>query len=146
MEGCPNGIQPLRLVSQGSLIFTSQETWNKSQEVLKAVHTELCWTHTRMWMVWHSDVSSLLSRTSRYSSESLEETSILDVAWNEMVGRSAQVWEKIVNCRSVVSEQLDEWEEIELAFGQVNHDIPDNLVSDADLEVENGPNVEWVHL
>ena len=99
-----------------------------------------------MWMVWHSDVSSLLSRTSRYSSESLEETSILDVAWNEMVGRSAQVWEKIVNCCSVVSEQLDEWEEIELAFGQVNHDIPDNLVADADLEVENGPNLEWVHL
>lgn len=63
-----------------------------------------------------------------------------------MVGRAAQVWENIVNCHSVVSEQLDEWEEIELGFGQVDHDIPDNLVIDADLEVENAPNFEWVHL
>ncbi|KAG0147185.1 hypothetical protein CROQUDRAFT_132717 [Cronartium quercuum f. sp. fusiforme G11] len=83
MNGCPNGIQPLQLVFQGSFIFTSWETWKKSQEVLKAVHTKLCWAHTYMWMVWHSDVSSLLSRTSGYLSESLEETSNLHVAWKD---------------------------------------------------------------
>lgn len=63
-------------------------------------------------MIWHSDVSSLLSKTSRYTYESVEETSNLDAAWQAMVQRSAQVWEKIVNVHSVFSANLDEWEEI----------------------------------
>ena len=35
---------------------------------------------------------------------------------------------------------------MELPFSQVNHNIPDHLVTDVDLEVENGPNLEWVPL
>ncbi|KAG0149677.1 hypothetical protein CROQUDRAFT_131077 [Cronartium quercuum f. sp. fusiforme G11] len=63
------------------------ETWKKSQEVLEAVWAVIFWAHTCMWRIWHSDVLPPPSRTSRYSSESLEETSNSDVAWKEVVVR-----------------------------------------------------------
>ncbi len=134
------------MVFCGNVIFTSPERWKESQEVLKAVHNELQSTLTRLWMIWHSDVSSLLSKTSRYTYESVEETSNLDAAWQAMVQRSARVWEKIVNVHSVFSTNLDEWEKIKLHFARGDHDVPVDLATDIVLEVEDNLNSEWVHL
>ena len=129
-----------------NFIFASPERWIEIQEVLKAVHNELQSTLTGLWMVWHSDVSLILSKTSRYTYESVEETSNLDAAWQEMIQRSAQVWKKIVNGHSVFSTNLDEWEKIELHFARVDHDVPVDLGTDIDLEVDNNLNFRWVHL
>ena len=134
------------MVFCGNVIFTSPERWKESQEVLKAVHNELQSTLTRLWMIWHSDVSSLFSKTSRYTYESVEETSNLDAAWQAMVQRPARVWEKIVNIHSVFSTNLDEWEKIKLHFARGDHDVPVDLATDIDLEVDDNLNFEWVHL
>jgi hypothetical protein len=61
-----------------------------------------------------------------------------------MVSRSSELWEKIANGRPVFSEEIDKWEKIELSFLQGDDEIPNNLVTDAHLDVNNGPNLGWV--
>ena len=63
-----------------------------------------------------------------------------------MVRRSAQVWDRMMNCHSLFSENLDEWEKIELHFARGDHDVPVDLATDIDLEVDDNLNFEWVHL
>ena len=63
-----------------------------------------------------------------------------------MVQRSAQVFQKIVNFHSVFSENLDEWDKVELHFSRVDHDVPVDLATDIDLEVDNNHKSGWVHL
>lgn len=61
-----------------------------------------------------------------------------------MVGRSAEVWEKIVKFHTVFSANLHEWEN-QTSFFRGDHDVPVNLATDADLEVNNYLNFEGVN-
>ena len=91
-------------------------------------------------------MSSILARSQRYSDESWDENFLLLQNWERMVRRSSEVWEKIVNCRSVNSEDLDEWEKIELGFFRDDHDVPVNLGDAGNWEFQNDQNLEWVRL
>ena len=110
------------------------------------MQSDLCVAHIRLCMTWNSGVLSLILRTSKYSLESVEEGEYLEKCWKEMLVRFSEVWKNVANCRSVFSEQLDDLETIELGFVQGDHDVLDNVVTDPDLELENGPNFEWVRL
>lgn len=64
-----------------------------------------------------------------------------------MLEDSSKVWKNVVNGCLVSSETFDEWDKIEEDLVQGDDEIlVDNVVGDADLELDNGPNLEWVHL
>ena len=103
--------------------------------------------HIRLCMAWNSDVSTLLSRTSTFSLERVDQSLCLDQCWKKMLEKSSQVWKNVVNGCLVSSENFDEWDKIEEDLVQGDDEIiVDNVVGDADLELDNGPNLEWVHL
>lgn len=110
-NGCPNGVKPIRLVHRHGLI--SSQIWNSSQEVLKAAPSSLCSRYIRMWMVWHTNVPTLLQRTAKYSFESVESNSSSESCWREMAQRSAQVCGNIVHSQPVNAEPLHPLENIE---------------------------------
>ena len=135
------------MVFRGEVIFSSSENWKTSQDVLKIVHRELSMAHIRLCMVWNSDVSTLLSRTSTFSLERVDQSLYLNQCWKKMLEDSSKVWKNVVNGCLVSSETFDEWDKIEEDLVQGDDEIlVDNVVGDADLELDNGPNLEWVHL
>ena len=134
------------MVFWGEVISSSSKNW-KSQEVLKIVNCELSMAHIWLCMVWNSDVSTLLSRTSTFSLERVDQSLYLNQCWKKMLEDSSKVWKNVVNGCLVSSETFDEWDKIEEDLVQGDDEIlVDNVVGDADLELDNGPNLEWVHL
>lgn len=114
VDGCPNGQRPVELVQRSGLI--SKASWEMSQAVLKALHSELVMKYCRTWLIWNSQIPSLIQRTAQYSANSVEEVSSLVSKWGALIHKSKSTWEKTVHCCSIVSQPLDELELIEQAL------------------------------
>ncbi|KAH9807252.1 hypothetical protein DFH28DRAFT_916198, partial [Melampsora americana] len=116
--------RPLQWVVRNGLV--SRSNWELSQNVLKALHSQLTLKYCRTWMVWNTHLPSLLQKVACYSVEPPESITRLALRWNGLIERSSQIWDQIVQCRSLPAQQLDEFEMIE-------HDI---LLRDEDLEFD----------
>ncbi|KAH9811435.1 hypothetical protein DFH28DRAFT_900891, partial [Melampsora americana] len=124
--GCPEDQRPLQWVIHTGVV--SRSTWKTSQAVLKGLHRQLIMQYCRTWMVWNTNLPSLLRRTSQYSMEPFERVEILALKWEGLIGRLKHMWEGFVRGGWVMAQQLDEMELIEhnLLFG--DEDIGNNLI------------------
>ena len=97
-------------------------------------------------MVWNTNMTSILARSQRYLDETWNQHFLISRDWDRLVRRSAEGWEKIVNRHSVNSEELDEWEKIELGLFQDDDNFPGNLEDVFDWEFNNEQNLEWARV
>ncbi|KAH9809780.1 hypothetical protein DFH28DRAFT_904187, partial [Melampsora americana] len=111
IDGCPNGKRPIELIQRSGLV--SRSSWELSQKVLKSLHSRLAMKSCGTWMIWNSQIPSLIQTTARYSTESVESIEMLRSKWKGLIARSTALWEKIVNCPSVPAQAMDDLELIE---------------------------------
>ncbi|EGG12094.1 uncharacterized protein MELLADRAFT_54755 [Melampsora larici-populina 98AG31] len=64
-------------------------------------------------MAWNSEIVCLLRTTLWYTNSSEEENMGLIRCWEGLASRAKDVWEQIVNVRSVESSGLDELDIVE---------------------------------
>ena len=91
-------------------------------------------------------MTSILARSQRYSDETWNQHFLISRDWDRLVRRSAEGWENIGNLHSVNSEELDEWEKIELGLFQDDDNVPGNLEDVFDWEFNNEQNLEWARV
>ncbi|KAH9808291.1 hypothetical protein DFH28DRAFT_910366, partial [Melampsora americana] len=143
VEGGPLERRPLELVLCNGLV--SRANWESSQKVLKALHSNLSLKFCRTWMVWHTDLPSLLQTTSGFGNESPQSVGTLASKWGELIRMSSSTWEKIVKCPSIAAQQLDELEVIEHNLFHDDEEMRDNPQDDdvVNHAEDNGLDVPW---
>lgn len=114
------------------------EKLSQSKTVLRSLIANFTRTHCRLVMGWDCDLQLLIGRSSRFIilSERQQDDDILR-AWKEMVQRMEGNWRDIVGANFVLSEELDEDDQVEHQLMD-GDDLDDNEVEEnfEELEVE----------
>lgn len=119
----------------------SENAWNESQAVLKALHESLSLEYCRRWMVWDVYITSLLDKTKLHCDEPVESNSILKDRWMALVARNHTKWGNVIHSFPIMAEGVDEedLEEHEFPVGEDEEEYEGN-----NLDVDNIVGLEWV--
>lgn len=80
--------------------------------------------YCRLWMVWNADVYKAIALTSPYNNNPDFDDVDLKLNWIALIDRSRNVWESIVQARTINGVELEEAEAVEQGLsGDVDEDM-----------------------